>query len=378
MSTDNNSVTPASREKIIVRASVVGIGANIVLVVFKAIIGFLTNSIAVILDAVNNLTDALSSIITIIGARVAGRKPDKKHPMGHGRFEYVTQTAVAAIVLYAGITALVESVKKIFKPADVDYSTVSLIIIAVAVAVKIVLGLYMRKKGAEAKSGSLTASGKDALFDAVLSLSVLISAVIFITTGVSLEAYVGVVISVFIIKSGIEMIIDAVHLMIGMRPPPELSKGIKATIAKEPEVYGVYDLIINDYGPEKCVASAHIEVDDTMTAKELDTLTRRIQNSVFTEHNAIMAAVGVYARNTGENEAARIRDRVTEIAMDHEGVLQTHGFYLDEATKTISLDVVIDFAVKDRKELFEHITRDIQSELPDYKIIVARDDDLSD
>ena len=165
-----------SRDKIIARTSLLGIFANLVLVGFKATVGIIANSIAVILDALNNLSDALSSLITIIGNFIAGRKPDKKHPLGHGRVEYITAMIIAALVIYAGITAGVESVKKIITPEEPDYSTVSLIIIAAAVAVKIVLGLYFKKTGNAVNSSALTASGTDALFDAIISASVLASA----------------------------------------------------------------------------------------------------------------------------------------------------------------------------------------------------------
>ena len=188
-----------NREKVIIRTSVIGILANVFLAAFKAAIGILSNSIAVTLDAVNNLSDALSSIITIVGTKLAGKLPDKKHPLGYGRIEYLSAMIVSGIVLYAGITSAVESVKKIIHPEKPDYSVISLVIIAVAVIVKIILGRYVKAKGEKVNSGSLVASGSDAMFDAILSASVLACAIIFMLTGLSLEAYVGVVIAVIII-----------------------------------------------------------------------------------------------------------------------------------------------------------------------------------
>ncbi|MBQ9464458.1 MAG: cation diffusion facilitator family transporter, partial [Lachnospiraceae bacterium] len=165
--------TLESRDRIIVRTSVIGILANVFLAAFKAVIGLLSNSIAVVLDAVNNLSDALSSVITIVGTKLAGKRPDKKHPLGYGRIEYLSAMIVSAIVLYAGITSLVESIKKIIHPETPDYSRVSLIIIAAAVIVKIILGRFVKARGEKAGSQALVASGKDATFDAVLSASVL-------------------------------------------------------------------------------------------------------------------------------------------------------------------------------------------------------------
>ena len=224
----SSSASPAlNREKVIVRTSVIGILTNVFLAAFKAFVGIVSHSIAVTLDAVNNLSDALSSIITIVGTKLAGKLPDKKHPLGYGRIEYLSAMIVSGIVLYAGITSLVESVKKIFQPETPDYSTVSLIIIAVAVAVKILLGRYVKAQGQKVNSGSLVASGSDALFDAILSSSVLLCAILFLVTGLSLEAYVGVVISCFIIKSGIEMMIETLNEILGMRADKETTDRIK-------------------------------------------------------------------------------------------------------------------------------------------------------
>ena len=188
-----------TRSRLIVRTSVTGIVTNVLLAGVKAAVGLLAHSIAVVLDAVNNLSDALSSVVTILGAKLAGKRPDKKHPLGYGRIEYLSAMIVSALVLYAGITSLVESVKKIISPEESDYSVLSLVLIGVAVAVKIVLGRYVTAQGKKAESASLIASGKDALFDAVLSSSVLVCAVIRLTTGLALEPYVGIVISGFII-----------------------------------------------------------------------------------------------------------------------------------------------------------------------------------
>ena len=173
----------SNRDQVIIRTSVIGIIANVFLAAFKAVVGLVSHSIAVTLDAVNNLSDALSSVITIAGTKLASKKPDKNHPMGYGRIEYLSAMVVAAIVLYAGITSLVESIKKIIHPEKPDYSIVSLIIIASAVIVKLALGRYVKAQGEKVKSGSLIASGSDALFDAILSGSVLLSAIIFKLTG---------------------------------------------------------------------------------------------------------------------------------------------------------------------------------------------------
>ena len=379
MSSDTVQTKPAelSRDAVIIRTSVVGIVANVLLAAFKAGVGFASNSIAVILDAVNNLSDALSSIITIVGTKLAGKLPDKKHPLGYGRIEYLSALIVSGIVLYAGITAAVESVKKIIHPEKPDYSAVSLVIIAVAVVVKIVLGRYVKKKGEAVNSEALVASGTDALSDAVLSASVLASALVYLASGISLEAWVGAVISVMIIRSGIEMISETLDKVLGTRADRETTSRIKQLLAEEPEVRGAYDLIINNYGPDKNYASVHLELPDTMTVAQLDDLTRRVETKVYRETGVILAGVGAYSYNTGDNEAARIQNDVRKRVLSHDWAVQMHGFYLEEEKKHMRFDVVFSFDI-DPKDGLAILNEEIQQAYPDYVVEIVPDVDVSD
>ena len=265
-----------SREKIIVRTSIIGIIANVFLAAFKAVVGLMTNSIAIVLDAVNNISDAGSSIITIIGTKLAGREPDKKHPFGYGRIEYLSAMIISAIVLYAGITSFVESVKQIIHPETPEYNAVSLIIVGVAVVVKILLGRYVKSVGEKVKSDSLINSGEDATLDSVISASTLVAAVIFMVFHVSLEAWLGAIISLVIIKSGIEMLRDTISQILGERNDAELAKAIRATVLSFPDVQGAYDLVLNNYGPDTWNGSIHVEVPDTYSAGQLDQLIREL------------------------------------------------------------------------------------------------------
>ena len=366
-----------NREKIIVKTSIIGIVTNVLLAAFKVGVGLLSNSIAVILDAVNNLSDALSSVITIIGAKLANRAPDKKHPLGHGRLEYISSMLVAAIVLYAGVTALVESVKKIFHPEQSEYTIISLIIIAVAVVVKLVLGRYVKGQGEKVNSGALLASGSDASFDAILSASVLACAIIHMLFHLSLEAYMGVIISIVIIKAGVGMIQDTTSDILGKRADVQLTKDIKRIINEEPEVRGVYDLLINDYGPNKHYASVHIELPDTMTVDEVDRLTRKIEESVYHKTGVILTGVGVYSYNTKDEEAALIRNNVQKMVLTHDWALQLHGFYVSIGEKKMRFDVVLSFDIA-RDEALKRLTQQMQDAYPEYKVQITPDVDLTD
>ncbi|MBR6918371.1 MAG: cation transporter [Clostridia bacterium] len=366
-----------NRERVIVKTGVIGIVTNLFLVAFKAFVGLASNSIAVILDAVNNLSDALSSVVTIIGAKLGAKAPDKKHPLGYGRIEYLSSAIVAALVLYAGITSLVESVKKIITPESADYSAVSIIIISVAIVVKLILGTYVKRQGAKVNSAALVASGSDALFDAILSSSVLASAIVYLVWGISLEAYVGVVISLFIVKAGIEMMIETLNDIIGKREDAQTSTELKQIICEEESVLGAYDVTLFNYGPNKNYGSVHIELPDTLTVDDVDRITRRIQTDVYHKTGIILTGIGVYSFNTSDDAASKIRNEVQKTVMSHDWALQMHGFYADTEKKTLRFDVVLSFDI-DRKVAISTLYEEICAHFPDYEVTIIPDVDMTD
>lgn len=373
-----NGDSAASREKTIVRTSVIGIIANVFLAAFKAVIGLMSSSIAIIMDAVNNISDAGSSLITIIGTKLAGREPDKKHPFGYGRVEYLSAMVISVIVLYAGVTSLVESVKKIINPDIPDYSTVSLIIVGAAVVVKIVLGRYVKSVGKKVNSASLVNSGEDATLDSVISASTLVAAAIFLIFDISLEAWLGAIISLVIIKSGFEMIKETVSQILGERNDADLAKSIKETVTGFPDVQGAYDLVLNNYGPDTWNGSIHIEVPDTYSADRLDQLIRSIQVKVYEEHHVILTAIGVYSVNTKDAEIIEAYKKVKDLVLSHEYVRQIHGFYMDKEKKTLRFDIVVSFDAEDRRAVYGKVIEAVGKEYPGYELQVAMDTDFSE
>ena len=355
---NNNRGTESSREAMIVRTSIIGIIANVFLAAFKAVIGVLTHSIAIVLDAVNNISDAGSSLITIVGTRLAGKEPDKKHPFGYGRIEYLS-----AMIIH---------------PERPDYNAISLIIVAVAVVVKILLGRYVKSVGERVNSDSLVNSGEDATLDSVISASTLVAAGIFLIFHISLEAWLGAIISVVIIKSGIGMLQETISRILGERNDAELAKAIRHTVVSFPEVQGAYDLVLNNYGPDTWNGSIHIEVPDTCSANELDLLLRNIQVAVNKEHHVILSAIGVYSVNTKDPEVIETRQRVQKIVFSHPHVIQMHAFYLVKEPKAIRFDVVISFDAEDRSAVYKEIVADVQKEFPDYQLQVALDADFEE
>lgn len=365
-----------NRNHIIVRTSVIGIAVNVLLAGFKAVIGVISGSIAITLDAVNNLSDALSSLITIIGTKLAGKLPDKKHPLGYGRMEYLSAMIVSAIMLYAGITSSIESIKKILNPVVAEYSTVSLIIVAVAIIVKLILGQYVKGQGERVHSVALVASGTEARLDAVLSASALASALIFLFFGLSLEAYVGLLISLMIIKSGVESMSETLHDILGKRVDEESATLIKELIAQEPEVYGAYDLSMHNYGANHNYASVHLELPDTMTVAEADLLTRRLRDRVYRETGVLLEGVSVYSRNTQDPDVVAVRDTIYETVLAHEWVLEIHGFYANLQSKRVRFDVIISFDM-DTKSGLEIIQDEVQALYPEYTFYITPDADTS-
>jgi cation diffusion facilitator family transporter len=366
-----------NRNSVIIKTSILGIAANLILAAFKFTAGIFSNSIAFILDGVNNVSDSLSSIVTIIGISLASKQPDKQHPLGHGRIEYLSALIVAVLVLYAGITSLIESAKKIFNPSEASYTKLSLAVIITAIFVKLLMGTYVKKQGKKVNSTALTASGTDAFFDAVLSLSVLICALISIFTDFSAEPWTGILISIFISNSGIQMIRETVNDILGKRADKETTIKIKKLLTQEPQVKGAYDLVIHNYGPDKNYASVHLELPDTMTVAEVDVLTRHAEEKIFKETGIILTGVGVYSHNTKDEKITEMQNKIFGILNNHNWALQMHGFYADNVAKTLRFDVVLSFEIKPAAAL-EILMDEVQQIFPDYEISITPDVDISD
>ncbi len=367
----------ANRDSIVVRTSVIGIVANIFLATVKALIGIATRSIAITYDSINNFSDASSSLITIIGTKLASKEADRNHPFGYGRIEYLSEMVISLIITYAGLSAFAGSVENILNPETPKYSFTSLIIVAIGVIVKIALGTYVKAKGEEVKSDSLIDSGEDARFDAIISASTLIAALIYIRFGISLESWLGVAISLFIIKSGIGMLRSSISRVLGEKASFELIRNIKKTITSFPNVSGAYDLALNNYGPDRYTGSVHIEVPEDLPASELDTLTRKIAEKVLEKHNVSLMGIGVYAVNNHDKKVMKMRDDVYSIARSVEYVLQTHGFYLDDEKKDIRFDAVVSFDAKSRIAVHDEVIEKLTNAYPGYTFHVSLDIDFS-
>ncbi len=361
----------------IVRVSAVGILVNVILVGFKAAVGAVTGSIAIIMDAVNNLSDALSSAITIVGTKLAGRRPDRDHPFGHGQIEYVTSVTIAVIVILAGAAALRESVMKIIEPRPASYTIASLAIIAAAVGAKLLLGRFFRRKGAELNCEALTASGADALFDAAISFSTLLAAVISMVWHINPEGWLGAVISILMLRTGVQLLMTSLGEIIGFRVDSDLAQRLKERLCRCPGVLGAYDLTLHRYGPERIIGSVHVEVPEDMTAREIHGLTRRLTEEVYRDFG-IALTVGIYASNAGDGAFDQMKESLDKIISDYPEILQMHGFYVDTDNMSVFFDLIVDFKVKNSEELRDMVVARMRELYPDYTFRVMLDSDVSD
>lgn len=363
------------REREIVRASVYGIAGNLLLVAFKLAVGFVSHSIAIILDGVNNATDALSSIVTIVGTKLAGRRPDRRHPFGYGRVEYLTSVVIAVIILVAGVVSLRESVVKIIHPGTPSYSVVTIAVIVVAILAKIAIGIMFKRFGDKTQCEALIASGVDSNYDAVLSAGTLVVAAAQNLWGLNIDGIVGLIISLVVCKAGIEVLRDALGPIIGLPEDKKLVNAIAMYVNGFPGVRGTYDIVLDNFGPNEVLGGLHIEVDDAMDARQIHELTRKITEGLA-EKFRIRAIVGIYAANR-QGQFADMRADLQKIVVEEPAIGQVHGFYVDTADATVYFDMVVDFSA-DGEAVRDEVVKALAARYPDYSFDVVIDTDYEE
>ncbi len=360
------------RERAIVRASFVGIFGNLALTLFKFIVGFASNSIAIILDGVNNATDALSSIITIVGTKLAGRRANRAHPFGFGRLEYVTSVIIAAIILAAGIISLRESIDKILHPASTNYSTLAITVIVVAIVAKVAIGIYFHRRGKATNSQALIASGIDSNYDAVLSAGTLVVAIFQLVWNINIDGMVGLIISLVVCKAGIEVLGQAMAPLIGTREDDKFGRQIREYVEGFPEVQRAETLVLDNFGPNEIIGSIKIEVPDQMTARTISELSRKIELGVRRKFN-VMLVVGINAANpSGAFE--EVRDKLAQLTAANPAIISLGGFYGDQETHTVYFNLLLQFKC-DGEAVQRQLVAQMQKTFPAYTFEVETDHD---
>lgn len=361
-----------NRDHEIVKASIIGIVGNTLLVVFKLIVGIASHSIAIILDGVNNATDSLSSIVTIVGTKLAGRRPDKDHPFGYGRIEYLTSVVIALIILVAGVVSLRESVLKIIHPGTPSYSVITIVVIVVAIVAKIGLGIIFHRYGKKTESGALIASGIDSNYDALLSGGTLVVALFQNVWNINIDGAVGVIISLVVCKAGIDVLRDALAPIIGTAEDRDVVNAIKKYVSTFPKVADVQDVVFDNFGRTLTIGSAHITVPDDMTAQEASELTREIAKGIQQKFDMVFT-IGIYAENrTGRY--ATMHAKLDEIAKADPDVLGVHAFYVHSKTRTCSFDLVVEIQ-SDAQAVTERVVQKMKEAYPAFTFDVQTDFD---
>ena len=242
----------------------VGIACNLILFTIKLVAGVLSGSIAITADAFNNLSDMGSSIVTLLGFKLASKSPDKDHPFGHGRMEYMSAFIVSVVIIVVGFELLTSSIEKIFSPEDIYVNTVTVVVLVLSIIVKFWLGIFNNKLGEIINSTALKATAKDSINDVVATSAVLLTSLISMAFGLNLDGYVGVLVAIFIMYGGFSTAKEMLSPLLGTQPEPELVSEIKSAVLENEAFVGMHDLIIHDYGPGRCFASLHVEVPDTV------------------------------------------------------------------------------------------------------------------
>ena len=309
---------------------------------------------------------------------LSAKKPDRSHPFGYGRVEYLASLAIGVLILYAGLDAFRKSLERILHPQSNDYSLVTLILVTAGIAVKLLLGLYTKKKGAELDSGALRASGRDALVDSVVSTATLVAAIVQMLSSCSIEAWIGVGISLFIVKMGIDTLRESTGIILGQSTDLKLAAAVRKSIRSFPEVEHVYDIVIHSYGKEKLFGSAHVEVDDRYTVAWIDNLQRAIERRVWDETGVEMLGVSIYAINTKSPDVVAAREAVREAVSATEGTRHMHGFYIDLVDKTMNFVVEVGFGVREPEAISDEVLRRIKEKYPDYEFKIAVTYDFTD
>lgn len=336
----------AKRDSIIAKTSGIGIIVNILIAGVKVVIGALTSSIAIVSEGVNNATDALTSVITLVGSKLAGRHPDEKHPFGYGRIEYLTSLVIAILILVTGFELLSSSVKLIIHPEELNISYLSLVIVAVSAVVKFALGTYTIRKGREVNSGALVALGVDSRNDCIISAVTIAAALVFLVFHFSLDAYAGIITSVFILKAGFEVLKDTVSELLGKAGEAELAASIYREIRATDGIINAADMMLHNYGPDAYSGSVNVEIDHEKTVGEIYAILHALQLKIMHEKKVTMV-FGVYAVDADHEGMKELRAYIANFVRGTEHVKSYHALYVQPDDNRIFVDLVVEYALRD-------------------------------
>ncbi len=358
---------PNSREGIITTTSVLGILINLLIAGTKMVIGVLASSIAILSEGANNAADAATSLLTIVGAKLAGKHPTKKHPFGFGRIEYLTGLIISVMIVVTGAEFLLSSVKRIFAPEPITVSYLTLIIIAVTAVVKLLFGSYTVKMGQKAESNSLIAVGTEGKSDALTSVITIAATLIYIFFDLNVDAYAGVITSAIIIKAGLSVLGDTLSDILGRPGKEDLAAQLYQEIRANEIVCNAADMMLHNYGPDNYSGSVNIEIDRRKTVEEVYAAIHQLQLEIMHKHHVTMV-FGIYAIDTDSPESAAMRQRIAQFVRGYDHVISYHALFISEKEQKIYCDLVVDYELKDWDALRGAFSEMMKQNYPHYDL----------
>ena len=361
---------PDSREGVVTATSMLGIIVNLLIAGIKVAIGLLSSSIAVLSEGVNNAADAATSILTLVGTKLAGRKPTKEHPFGYGRIEYLTSLVIAVLIIVTGFELFTSSIDLIFHPAELDLSYLSLGIVAVSAVVKYILGAYTIRTGNRVDSSSLVAVGTECRNDAFISVVTILSSLAFILFNVSVDAYAGIFISIIVLKAGYEIISDTVSDLLGSKADKELADQLYKEIRSCDMVISAADMMLHNYGPDAYSGSVNIEIDHSKTVEEVYAVIHEMQLRIMEQYHVTMV-FGIYAVDNNSEESRSLRREIAEFVRNYDHVISYHALFISHKQKRIYCDLIVDYDLADWKALDAEFETFMHAHYPDYQIMLT-------
>jgi len=328
-------------------SSFVGIFCNIILFIAKYIVGTLSNSISIISDAFNNLSDSASCIITLFGYKISSKPADKDHPFGHGRMEYLTSLIISAIIVFVGLELFKGSLQKLLNPEEVKFSIAALVSLIISIGIKLWLSLFNTTLGKKINSVVMLATAKDSRNDVITTISALIALVFSIFSDLPLDALMGIFVSLFILKSGYEIIKDTVDELLGKPASPETTSKLYSMILKNEKIIGVHDMIVHSYGPSCTIASCHVEVKATENFVAVHELVDKIERDVLNEMN-ILLTIHMDPIDTDDENVQECKNMILEIIGNIDNALHIHDFRIvsGEMHTNLIFDLVVPYKTK--------------------------------
>ncbi len=371
----DNVKSPAVRGAFGVLSGTVGILLNLLLTGIKLFAGILSGSIAITADALNNLSDAGSQVVSLISFKIAAKPADRDHPFGHARMEYIASMIVSFLILMVGVDLLKEAVSAIFAPAEVVFSNLTLILLGLSVLAKLWLFSFNRKLGKKIGSSVMRATAIDSLSDAGATAAVMVSALISRFTDLRTDAYMGVLVSILIFVAGVRILNETKNSLLGSAPDPQVVEGMERICAEHPEILGIHDMVVHNYGPGNTVASFHAEVDGSANVFDTHDVIDRVERRLWHELG-VRATVHMDPIVTDDERVTALKERVAAAMQIIDGRLTIHDFRMVEGPTHTNLifDVVAPFELKmTEEELKRSVSNEISRINPNYFAVITVD-----